>query len=207
MDFRTILMKAACYDQIDVVKYLITNTNARLFSDIETKPSALCLAIMKNHTNLANYLILQSDCRGNPQDKLSKAVIYACRKRNDDLFYALIEHGVDVNFKWNEETLLIAAVRRGHIELVRSLIALGADIDLRGRFGCISLIFALLDGNPRMLSALLAVGADIHASSTLLHPDHKENALPKNQSPHLFHLKLLRYQLNWPTILQYVNYF
>ena len=179
MDFRTILMKAACYDQIDVVKYLITNTNARLFSDIETNPSALCLAIMKNHTNLANYLILQSDCRGNPQDKLSKALIYAFRKGNDDLFYALIEHGVDVNFKWNEETLLIAAVSYGHIELMRSLIALGADIDLRGCFGCTPLIVASIDRNPRMLSALLAVGADIHASSTLLHPDHKENALPK----------------------------
>ena len=56
MDFRTILMKAACYDQIDVVKFLITNTNARLFSDIETNPSALCLAILKNHTKLANHL-------------------------------------------------------------------------------------------------------------------------------------------------------
>ena len=172
-------MKAACYDQIDVVKYLITNTNARLFFDIETNPSALCLAIIKNHTNLANYLILQSDCRGNPQDILYKALIQACRKGNDDLFYALIEHAVDVNFKWNEETLLIAVVRYGHIELMRSLIALGANIDLRGRFGCTPLIFASLGGNPCILSALLAVGADIHASSTLLHPDHKQNALPK----------------------------
>ena len=39
-----------------------------------------------------------------------------------------------LNFKWNEVTPLIAAVRSGHIELVGSLIALGADIKLRGRF-------------------------------------------------------------------------
>ena len=71
-----------------------------------------------------------------------------------------------LNFKWNEVTPLIAAVRSGHIELVGSLIALGADIELRGRFSYTPLMFAALDGNPRMLSALLAVGADIHASST-----------------------------------------
>ena len=68
MDFRTPLMEAACHGQIDVVKYLITNTNARLFSDIEANPSALCLAIMNNHTDVANFLILQSDCLGIPQE-------------------------------------------------------------------------------------------------------------------------------------------
>ena len=63
-------------------------------------------------------------------------------------------------------TPLIAAVRSVHIGLMGSLIALGADIELRGRFSYTPLMFAALDGNPRMLSALLAVGADIHASST-----------------------------------------
>ena len=37
---------------------------------------------------------------------------------------------------------------------------------MRGRFSYTPLMFAALDGNPRMLSALLAVGADIHATST-----------------------------------------
>ena len=118
MDFRTPLMEAACHGQIDVVKYLITNTNARLFSDIEANHSALCLAIMNNHTDVANFLILQSDYLGIPQDEISNAFIYDCRNGNDDLFYALIEHRVDVNFKFNEVTPLIAAVRSGDIELV-----------------------------------------------------------------------------------------
>ena len=81
------------------------------------------------------------------------------------MFYALIEHGVDVNFKWNEVTPLIAAVRGNHIELVGSLTALGADVELRGRFSYTPLMLVALDGNPRMLSALLAFGAYIHASS------------------------------------------
>ena len=78
---------------------------------------------MNNHTKVANFLILQSNCLGITKDELSTAFIYACRIENDDLLYALIEHGVDVNFKWNEGTPLIAAVRGNHIELVGSLIA------------------------------------------------------------------------------------
>ena len=106
---------------------------------------------MNNHTKVANCLILQSDCLGIIQDKLFKAFIYACRNENDDLFCALIEHGVDVNFKWNEVTPLIAAVRGKRIELVGSLIALRADVALRGRFSYTPLMPVALDGNPRML--------------------------------------------------------
>ena len=52
-----------------------------------------------------------------------KPFFCACRNENDDLFYAFIEHGVDVNLKWNEATPLIAAVRGNHIGLVGCLIA------------------------------------------------------------------------------------
>ena len=62
-------------------------------------------------------------------------------------------------------TPLIAAVRGNHIKLVGSLIALRADVELRGRFNYTPLMLVALDGNPRMLSALLAFGAYIHATS------------------------------------------
>ena len=120
---------------------------------------------MNNHKKVANFLILQSNCLGITKDELSTAFIYACRIENDDLLYALIEHGVDVNFKWNEAIPLNAAVRENNIELLGSLTALGADVELRGRFSYTPLMLVALDGNPRMLSALLAFGAYIHASS------------------------------------------
>ena len=75
------------------------------------------MAIINNHTKVANFLILQSNCLGITQDELYKAFIYACRNGNDDLFYVFIEHGVDVNFKWNEAIPLNAAVRENNIEL------------------------------------------------------------------------------------------
>ena len=120
---------------------------------------------MNNHKKVANFLILQSNCLGITKDELSTAFIYACRIENDDLLYALIEHGVDVNFKWNEAIPLNAAVRENNIELLGSLTALGADVELRGRFSYTPLMLVALDGNPRMLSALLSFGAYIHASS------------------------------------------
>ena len=64
---------------------------------------------------------------GIPKNELSISFIYACCNENVDLFYALIEHAVDVSFKWNGVIHLIAAVCSGHIELLGSLIALGDD--------------------------------------------------------------------------------
>ena len=46
-----------------------------------------------------------------------------------------------------------------------SLIALRADVELRGCFIYTPLMLVALDGNPRIMSALLAFGAYIYASS------------------------------------------
>lgn len=74
----------------------------------------------------------------------------------------LLEFGVDPNYINNTgNTALRQAARYGHAEVVRLLLAGGADIDLKNRTtGGTALMVASVRGEPEIVEILLKAGAD-----------------------------------------------
>ncbi len=64
---------------------------------------------------------------------------------------------------WEDITPLMAAVRRGHVEVVRALLAAGADGNARDRSGATPLIVAILTGQRTLAGELIDAGVDVEA--------------------------------------------
>jgi len=75
---------------------------------------------------------------------------------------ALLDKGADPNAKrpGDGATLLILSATCGHIEVVRSLLRRGADVNLPNRNGWTPLMAAVAKGHEAVVELLLAHGAD-----------------------------------------------
>jgi len=69
-------------------------------------------------------------------------------------------------FAQNVNDDLIAAVKRGDIETVRSLLAKGADVNAKTNYDATALHFAAFRGNLEMVKVLIAAGADPNLKDT-----------------------------------------
>jgi hypothetical protein len=119
------------------------------------------------------------------------ALVEACRTNRIEIATILLENGVDVNVRWNENSALqtaawldheglviwllehgadiaqsggealCAAANAGRTEIVRLLIARGAPIDHRNAFAWTPLMSAAWQGQTETLRVLLANGANL----------------------------------------------
>lgn len=60
------------------------------------------------------------------------------------------------------ETALISAARKGDIKAIKILIAAGADIHARDKYGCTALMWAASEGHPEIAKILITAGADFY---------------------------------------------
>ena len=81
---------------------------------------------------------------------------------------AVIAQGVDVNAKNKDEnggTALMMAAREGNVDIVKALLAAGADIGAKDNDGDAALVWAVEEGRADIVEMLLAAGADINAQN------------------------------------------
>lgn len=69
---------------------------------------------------------------------------------------------IDLSAQYEGRTLLIDAIRQGRHDIVRHLIKLGADVNLKDEVGCTPLMWAARENNISILKLLLDKGARIH---------------------------------------------
>ncbi|MDR1959093.1 MAG: ankyrin repeat domain-containing protein, partial [Planctomycetaceae bacterium] len=90
----------------------------------------------------------------------------ASEGRLDTVKY-LIDHGADVNVKYNNDgwTPLTFAANKGHLDVVKYLIDHGADVNVKFEEGNTPLIFAAVRGHLDTVKYLIDHRADVNAKN------------------------------------------
>ncbi|XP_063600577.1 ankyrin repeat domain-containing protein 17-like [Penaeus indicus] len=126
--------------------------------------TALLLAIRGNHLEVTKIL-LDSGAFINAQNKDGwNAVIQAAYINNIDLLRLAIQAGGSLNTKTAKygDTALMWATSLGHLEIMRELLAAGAEVDLENNDRYTSLSMSITQNQPEAAKILLAFGADIN---------------------------------------------
>ncbi|MDF2940406.1 MAG: ankyrin repeat protein [Gammaproteobacteria bacterium] len=98
---------------------------------------------------------------------LVQAIQAGGQKQVESLLSVCIANGLDINIRDRfGSTLLICACQSGHAEIVKTLLAHGADANLAAG-GLTALHHATMSGSEEMVSDLLGNGANIDAQSTM----------------------------------------
>ena len=163
---RTPLHMAADMGEIDMVKLLIVK-GADVNAADKRGRTPLALAKQEGHMEVVNIL----------QQHGAKETLHGVVASGDvDEVKRLLSEGHDVNSRKSEgQTPLHMASRAGHDDIVKLLLARGADIEAKeGKDGRTPLHLAALRARKNVAETLLAAGADINSrndrwNSTPLH--------------------------------------
>jgi ankyrin repeat protein len=142
-----------------VVKTLINNEGVDI-------TRALHIAISKNHTKIARFLIENgADVNSNIMDGYdNRSVLFdAIAYNNENLVRALIDNGADVNICTDEDnyTPLIWAAHLGKRDnIVKMLVKAGADVNVQDAGNFTPFMWAMLHGDKNIARFLFNNGAD-----------------------------------------------
>ena len=150
----------------------VTYKERELLRTISRSDTALLVAIHKNHAEIASYLIDHGAKIAVGNRKGETPTLIAARNGNADLMALLLKHGADQNRaliekkvdrfitrihkKEKRPSLLIEAARGGHIEVIKVLLAAGADVDIQNGDGVTALFKAAEQGHADAVELLLA---------------------------------------------------
>jgi ankyrin repeat protein len=98
-----------------------------------------------------------------PKDSSGQQLIHACTSGDLVAVRKLLDEGVDVNWKDDEDgwTALMCASYQGHVKVVKLLLVRGALIDIQINGGSTALIAASFYGKIECVRLLLERGADM----------------------------------------------
>ena len=164
----TLLMKAAEHGNKEIVEMLI-----KAGSDVNVQDSdgitALMLSVNKGYKGIVEVLI-QAGANVNAKDKLRNTALMAAVEEchHKELIEMLIAAGTDVNVQnSNGVTALGVAVIRGYTEIVKMLLARGANLHLtyknNNTTGFTALICAAQIGYKEIVKILIGAGAHVDA--------------------------------------------
>lgn len=169
----TPLVLAAAFGRLEIAQCLIEMGAVPDRAD-EAGVTPLKSAIREGHRDIVE--LLQS-AGVNEADDLEVSVddLLGAAKRGDvALAQAVLEAGIDPNSmerspgrRRRDKTVLILAAEQGHLEMVKLLVASGADVDLSDRpgkrFGKTPLMYAADYGHSEVVKFLLSSGATVDA--------------------------------------------
>lgn len=126
--------------------------------------TAFLLAVRSNHLEIARTL-LNWGSLVNVQNKDGwNALIQASYNNNTDTLRLVIQAGGSLNAGTAKhgDTALIWATSLGYLEIMRELLAAGAEVDLENNNGYTALSISITRNQPEAAKILLAFGADIN---------------------------------------------
>ena len=124
----------------------------------------LALASRSGHAGAVQQLLEAGADPNRASPAGETPLMVAARTGVVDSVVSLLEHGADASAResWRGQTALMWAAAERHAEVVRPLVAAGANVDGRSDAGFTPLMFAARLGHIETVDALLDAGADIH---------------------------------------------
>ena len=177
-DGTTPLHRAAEYGRARIVEMLVQDGGADVDVLNAKNETALCVAVAIEHVRTTKaFLRLGANpnviCHSSVTRKTNYETVSG-HEGHPPLFYAgkiitdeLLRHGADVDARdttpnYKGYTALLHAAARGELDVVRSLLDAGADIDAKCDVrGNVPLYGAVVNNHPRVVEVLLAHGAEV----------------------------------------------
>jgi len=157
--------KGASSKALNAVKYVIKK-GAQVNAKNYYESNALKLAVLADNGDIVKFLV-EKGAEGDVSNLLMVAVGYG--KELTKSIKVLVNKGADVNkvCQHTNDTMLIIAAQKNHMEIVKFLLKKGANFQVKchSRFWCSgkdTLIYAANFGNLDIVKSLLAKGANIN---------------------------------------------
>lgn len=148
-----------------VERMLIDGVDVNLCTD-QSKESLLYAAVCSDNNYAVVKLLLDHGADVNAKSHRKVPPLHrACEYDAIRVAKLLLDNGADIDAIDNRHTALYAAGRSGNEEVVRLLLARGANVDLGGvgdGFACVPLLYACRTGFIMIAQDLIAHGADIN---------------------------------------------
>ena len=166
-DGSTALLWAAHWNDLETADLLI-NAGADVNTANDLRSTPLSLACTNANAALVQRLLSAGASPNTPIATGETPLITCAGTGNVDAVRALIDRGAEVNAKETSQsqTALMWAAAERHAEVVKTLIAHGADLQARTKRGFSALHFAARAGDVASAQLLLDAGTDINIRST-----------------------------------------
>jgi len=161
----TPLMVAACYGHPDLVALLL-HEGADPNTSNPDGNTALSLASLEGHGEIMKAL-LKRGVKISKRDLVTAKVMAESMLGNTSEVEALLKAGADPNGRLvpGSATALAWACQNGHEEIVKALLAAGAQVDASNESGATGLMAAALQGHVGIVRMLLRAGAGVQKTS------------------------------------------
>ncbi|MDH5763425.1 MAG: ankyrin repeat domain-containing protein [Nitrospinota bacterium] len=137
------------------VARVLLNHQASVHGPVNAPKSPLHLAAEKGDLKMV-HLLLAYNADPNRLDRFGKSpVYYSAYHGNISVLDALIQHGVNVNQKIPEGTLLHLAAEQGHTRTASVLIRRGARLDMKNSSGNKPLDVAIIKGHQQIADLIV----------------------------------------------------
>lgn len=90
-------------------------------------------------------------------------LLFALWNRKKDCAQAYLDKGADINEKVSGKTTLMIASDRGYLDIVKTLLAKGAEVNAKSDDAKTALMAAAYNGHAEVIKVLLNAGADVNA--------------------------------------------